>query len=236
MLIRLQKFLADSGIASRRKAEVFIEEGKIKVNGAVVTELGLKIDENKDVVLFNNKEVKKAEKLEYLMLHKPKGYITTVKDQFGRKSIMELIDTDNRLFPVGRLDYDTSGLLIITNDGDLTYKLTHPKHNVEKTYVALVKGIPSKDKLDLLRKGIKLEEFTTAPAKVKIIETIGPNALLEIKIREGKNRQVRRMCEAVGHFVIELKRTAMGEIVLSDIKEGAYRPLSKEEVAYLKSI
>lgn len=236
MLIRIQKFLADSGIASRRKAEIFIEEGKIKVNGAVVTELGLKIDENKDVVLFNNKEVKKTEKLEYLMLHKPKGYITTVKDQFGRKSIMELIDTNNRLFPVGRLDYDTSGLLIITNDGDLTYKLTHPKHNVEKTYVALVKGIPSKDKLEQLRKGVKLEEFITAPAKVKIIETIGPNALLEMKIREGKNRQVRRMCEAVGHFVIELKRTAMGEIVLSDIKEGAYRPLSKEEVAYLKSI
>lgn len=236
MLIRLQKFLADSGIASRRKAEELIKEGKIKVNGAIVTELGLKIDDNKDIVLFNNKKVKKSEELEYLILHKPKGYITTVKDQFGRKSILELIDTENRLFPVGRLDYDTSGLLIITNDGELTYKLTHPKHNVEKTYVALVRGIPSNDKLDKLKKGIKLEEFTTAPAKVKIIETKGPNAVLEIKIREGKNRQVRRMCEAIGHFVIELKRTAIGEIVLSNIKEGAYRSLSQKEIEYLKGI
>ena len=236
MLIRLQKFLADSGIASRRKGEELIKEGKVKVNGATVTELGLKIDESKDVVLFNNKEVKKSEELEYLLLHKPKGYITTVRDQFGRKSIMELIDTENRLFPVGRLDYDTSGLLIITNDGELTYKLTHPKHNVEKTYVALVRGIPSNDKLDKLKKGIKLEEFTTAPAKVKIIETKGPNAVLEIKIREGKNRQVRRMCEAIGHFVIELKRTAIGEIVLSNIKEGEYRSLSQKEIGYLKRI
>ena len=211
-LERLQKFLAEAGVASRRRAEELIAQGKVKVNGRVVTEMGLKIDPEKDEVSYLDRKIsKKDTKLVYLMLHKPVGYVTTAKEQFGRPAVVDLIKGVNaRIFPVGRLDYDTSGLLLLTNDGDLTYKLTHPKHDVEKTYIA---------KLQILERE-KDGRFCTA----------------EIVIHEGRNRQVRKMCESIKHPVAQLQRVATGELTLGDLPKGKYRHLTEKEIRYLKRL
>lgn len=237
MQVRLQKFLAEAEIASRRKAEQYILEGRVKVNGKVVSELGTKVDEDKDIVEFDSKVVKKAEKNVYIMLHKPEGCVTTAKDQFDRKTVLEyLTDVKERVYPVGRLDYDTSGLLILTNDGDLTYRLTHPKHNVEKTYIAKVEEAPTKEEMKKFEKGLYIDGHKTAPAKIFIAKTDGRLVSLKIIIHEGRNRQVRKMCSAINHPVIHLKRIATGKLFLGELKKGEYRYLTDEEVKYLKSL
>lgn len=233
--MRLQKFLASAGIASRRACEKLIEEGKVSVNGEVVTQLGTTVDPLKDQVFFEGKQVQLVEEKIYLLLNKPPGYVTTAKDQFGRPTVLDLVsDTGHRVFPVGRLDYNTSGLLILTNDGDLTLQLTHPRHEVFKTYVATVQGAISDEALEQLASGVQLEDFKTSPAKVKLIRREADLSLVELSIREGKYRQVRRMMEAVGHPVESLQRIAIGIINLSGLREGSYRVLSSEEVDYLR--
>ncbi|MEA5056987.1 MAG: pseudouridine synthase [Anaerotignum propionicum] len=235
---RLQKFLAEAGVASRRKAEELIAAGKIKVNGKVVMELGTKIDPKKDEVLYLDKEVSKKEvELVYIMLHKPEGYVTTAKEQFGRPGVMDLVrDVKERIFPVGRLDYDTSGLLLLTNDGDLTYKLTHPKHDVDKTYIAKLYGTPDDMDLQKFRRGVVIDGKQTKPAKMQIIEKGERQSIVEIIIHEGRNRQVRKMCEAIKHPVAQLKRVATGDLTMGDLPKGKYRHLTPKEVKYLKSL
>lgn len=237
--MRINKYIASCGIASRRKAEEIILEGRIKVNGNVVKELSFNIEEEKDIVEFDNKKIKLSEEYVYIVLNKPEGYITTVKDQFNRPSVIDIIkDIKERVYPIGRLDYETSGLLILTNDGDLTYKLTHPKHEINKTYVASVKGIVSNDEIKKFERGLKIEDYTTAPAKIRVTkENKEKNySVCEITIHEGRNRQVRKMCKAINHPVLNLRRISVGKIVLKDIKVGEYRHLTKDEIKYLKSI
>ena len=197
--IRLQKFLAEAGIASRRKSEALIVQGKIKVNGKIVTELGIKVNLEKDKIEYNEKEVKIKNKNVYILLNKPIGYVTTVKDQFARDSVLDLVKVKERLVPVGRLDMYTSGALILTNDGDFVYKVTHPKHEIEKTYTVTIKGIVKSEEVEKLKKGVLIDDYKTKPAKVKILKTDEEKnqSRLEIIIHEGKNREVRKMCEAV---------------------------------------
>lgn len=230
--IRLQKYLAECGIASRRKAEELILQGKIKVNRKIVTELGTKIIPQIDKVFYNDKEIHRQEELIYILLNKPIGYVTTVKDQFNRDSVLDLIKTNKRLVPVGRLDMYTSGALILTNDGDFIYKVTHPKHEIEKTYTVTIKGIIKKEEVEKLRKGVKIEDYITKPAKVKILKTDEEknSSRLEIIIHEGKNRQVRKMCEAIGHKVLALHRSKIAGIGVKDIPLGKWRYLNSKEV------
>jgi len=220
---RLQKVIARAGIASRRKAEELISAGEVKVNGIVITEMGLKVDPKQDFIEVCNQPLKDREEVKiYLLLHKPKGYVTTVKDPQGRPTVLDLVKVPQRIYPVGRLDYDTSGLLILTNDGDLTYALTHPKHEVNKVYQARVKGHPAKNTLDKLRQGILLDDGPAAPAKVKQLKAFRDSTLLEITIHEGRNRQVRRMCDAIGHEVADLKRVTIGSLQLGALQPGEY--------------
>ena len=237
--MRINKYIAACGVASRRKAEELITQNRVKVNGKVVNELSFQIDENKDKVEVDGKLIGLEENLVYIMLNKPEGYVTTVKDQFDRPSVIDLVQgVGERVYPIGRLDYETSGLLLLTNDGDLTYKLTHPKHEVDKTYMAIVKGIPTKEELKNFEEGLYIEDYKTAPAKIKVVKKDEEKnyAICQIKIHEGRNRQVRKMCRAINHPVMRLRRAAMGKIVLKDLEVGKYRHLTKEEVAYLKSI
>ena len=237
--MRINKYIALCGVASRRKAEVLILAGKVKVNDNIVKELSYQVDEENDVVKVDDKIIKEENKLVYILLNKPEGYITTVKDQFDRESVLDLVtDIKERVYPIGRLDYETSGLLLLTNDGDLTYKLTHPKHEVDKTYVARVKGKLTPDEIKMFKSGLKIEDYVTAPAKLKVIRYDEKTnvSLLEIKIHEGKNRQVRKMCKAINHPVLRLKRTAMGKIRIGECEIGKYRYLTEDEVKYLKSI
>ena len=230
--IRLQKYIADCGITSRRKAEELIKQGKIKVNGQIIYELGTKINPQKDIVLYQNKKIKEKEKDVYILLNKPIGYVTTVKDQFGRPSVLDLVKIKQRVVPVGRLDMYTSGALILTNDGDFVYQVTHPKHEIDKTYTVTIKGIVTKQDVELLKKGVKIEEYITKPAKVKILKTDFEknNSRLEITIHEGKNRQIRKMCEVVGYPVLALHRSKISGIDVKDLPLGKWRFLSKQEV------
>lgn len=229
--IRLQKYLAEAGIASRRKAEELISQGKVKVNKQVVTELGTKIDPNKDKVEYEGKLVTKQEEKVYIILNKPIGYVTTAKDQFNRDSILDLVKVKQRVVPVGRLDMYTSGALLLTNDGDFVYQVTHPKHEIEKTYTVTIKGVVLQEAVEQLRKGVKIEDYTTRPAKVKIlrIDQEKKQSRLEITIHEGKNRQVRKMCEAVGHKVIALHRSRIAGIGVKDLPLGKWRYLKEKE-------
>ncbi len=214
---RLQKYLASCGIASRRKCEELILQGKVSVNGKVVTELGSKVIPNKDKIEFNGKEVKVQENKIYILLNKPIGYVTTVKEQFGRDKVTDLVKIKERLVPVGRLDMYTSGAIILTNDGDFVYKVTHPKNEVTKTYTVTLKGQVTNEEVEKLRSGVTLDDgFTTSPAKVKkIMEDKEKNRTrLEIVIHEGKNREVRRMCEAIDKKVLALHRSKIGTINL----------------------
>ncbi len=235
-MIRLQKYLAQRGIASRRKCEELIALGRVSVDGVIITEMGFQLNGDEKVYV-NNKLVTEKEMHEYVMLNKPEGYITSSHDQFERPTVLDLVeDTENRLFPVGRLDYDTSGLLILTNDGELTFKLTHPKHNVEKTYIARVKGIPTKFEIQKMEEGLVIDGYKLSPCKCFIVNSNEEEASLKITIKEGKNRQVRKMCDAIGHRVVALKRIATGELVLGDLPKGQYRHLTDEEVSYLKNL
>ena len=230
--VRLQKYLAEAGIASRRKAEELIVQGKISVNNKVVTELGSKINPAKDVVGYNGKRITIQEEKVYILLNKPIGYVTTAKDQFNRDSVLDLVKVKQRIVPVGRLDMYTSGALILTNDGDFVYQVTHPKHEIEKTYTVTIKGIVQGEAVEQLRSGVKIEDYTTRPARVKIlkIDEEKNQSRLEITIHEGKNRQVRKMCETVGHKVLALHRSKIAGVGVKDLPLGKWRYLRKEEV------
>lgn len=230
--IRLQKYLSEAGIASRRKSEELILQGKIKVNGQVVTELGTKVNPEKDEVKYKDKLVKIENKKIYILLNKPIGYVTTAKDQFNRDSVLDLVKVKERIVPVGRLDMYTSGALILTNDGEFVYKVTHPKHEINKTYTVTLKGIVDKNAIEKLKDGVDIGGYVTKPAKVKILKLDKEKNItrLEIIIHEGKNRQVRKMCEAVGHKVLALHRSAIAGVGVKDIELGKWRYLTKEEV------
>ncbi len=235
-MIRLQKYLAQRGIASRRKCEELISLGRVSVDGVIITEMGFQINGDEKVYV-NNKLVLNREKHEYVMLNKPEGYITSSHDQFERPTVLDIVtETENRLFPVGRLDYDTSGLLLLTNDGDLTFKLTHPKHNIEKTYIARVVGIPNKHEIKKMEEGLVIDGYKLSPCTCFIVNSNETEASLKITIKEGKNRQVRKMCDAIGHRVIGLKRIATGDLALGDLPKGEYRNLTELEVNYLKEL
>ena len=235
MEVRLQKYLADCGIASRRKSEELILSGKVSVNGKVITELGVKVNSEKDEIKFNGKIVKNNKTdFVYVLLNKPIGYVSTVVDQFDRDTVLDIINIPGRrLVPVGRLDMYTSGALILTDDGDFVYKVTHPKHEIDKTYTVTVIGIVNDEEVNKLRDGVIIDDdYTTKPAKVKILKTdIEKNqSRLEITIHEGKNRQVRKMCEAVGRKVIALHRSKIGNVKVNDMKIGTWRYLKPNEV------
>ena len=234
---RLQKYLANSGIASRRKAEEYILAGKVKVNGQIVTELGTKVNPDKDIIEFEGKRVNNDIKKVYVLLNKPIDYVTTVKDQFNRNTVVDLVkNAGNNLLPVGRLDMYTSGALILTNDGDFIFHVTHPKHEVEKTYTVTLRGKVTNEDVENLRQGVVIdEEYKTKPAKVRIMKIDEEKNLsrLEIIIHEGKNRQVRKMCEAIGKKVLALHRSKIGNIDVKDLKIGQWRYLTKKEVDML---
>lgn len=237
-LIRLQKFLSSGGIASRRAAEKLISEGRIKVNDQVVTVPGTKVDPLRDKVEVDNLPVTIPKKKRHFLLYKPSGYLTTVKDPYQRPTVMDLIPRRFRegLFPVGRLDLDTEGLLLLTNDGEMAFRLTHPRFEIKKEYLAKVKGTPSKDDLYLLRKGVLLYEGKTAPARAEVISSGHKTSLLRIILHEGKKRQVKRICAAIGHPVVFLKRNSFAFLDLGDLKPGLYRSLTEEDVQKLYSL
>lgn len=232
---RLQKFLANSGVASRRKSEELILNGKIKVNGKIVTELGTKINPNEDIVTYNDKKIKATENKVYILLNKPIGYVTTAKDQFDRDTVLDLVKVKERVVPVGRLDMYTSGALILSNDGDFIYKITHPKYEITKTYNATISGIVSNEDVQKLRKGVQIEDYISKPAKVKILKIDEEKKIsrLDITIHEGKNREVRKMCEAIGKKVIALHRSKIGNIDVKNLKLGTWRYLKQDEVEKL---
>ena len=232
---RVQKYLANCGVASRRKCEEYIIQGKVKVNGETITQLGIKINPEKDIVEFENKVVKEKSKKVYILLNKPIGYVTTEKDQFGRDTVLDLVKVKERIVPVGRLDMYTSGALILTDDGEFMYKVTHPKHEIEKTYTVTVKGIVQQSEVEKLRQGVEIEDYITKPAKVKILKTDTEKNIsrLEITIHEGKNRQVRKMCEAVGKSVLALHRSKIGGIGVKDLELGKWRYLNSKEIEQL---
>lgn len=231
--MRLQKYLAASGVASRRKCEEFILNGSIKVNGKVVTELGTKINPEKDEVLYNGKKVNLEEEKIYILLNKPLGYITTAKEQFGRDKVLDLVKINKRIVPVGRLDMYTSGALILTNDGEFVNKLTHPSGEVEKTYNVTVNGKVTKEDAQKLTQGVEIDNgYITKPAKVKILKIDDEKNIsrIQITIHEGKNRQIRKMCEAISKKVLALHRSSIGNIDVKDLKLGEWRYLNKNEI------
>ncbi|NME35893.1 rRNA pseudouridine synthase [Fusobacterium sp. FSA-380-WT-3A] len=235
--IRINKYLANLGIDSRRAIDKLIEEGKILVNGSVALS-GMKVDEN-DEIIINGKNINKKtqSKKVYFMLNKPQKVLSAVKDDRGRKLVTDLIDTDERIFPIGRLDYDTEGLIILTNDGDIYNRVIHPRGEVFKTYYVEIQGNISMTSLNKIKKGIELDGKMTLPAKAKIISSTSNSTTLNVSIKEGKNRQIRRMFESVGHKVTFLKRIAIGNLLLDEkLKIGDYRPLKKIEINYLYSL
>lgn len=233
--MRINKYIAQAGIASRRKADQLIINGNVKINGAIMKEPGYEVKEE-DEVIVNGKKLEPEQKKVYLLINKPFGVVTTVSDDKERSTVMDVVkDVEARVFPVGRLDYNTRGALIMTNDGDLAFKLTHPKHQVDKTYRARVAGVLSREKVNKLKNGIDIGGFVTSRAKVEVIKGTQHSSIVEISIHEGKNRQVRKMFSAVGNPVQELTRVAIGEIKLGYLKEGHYRKLTAEEVEYLKN-
>lgn len=232
--IRLQKYMADRGIASRRKCEEYIIQGKVQVNGKTITQLGVKINPQTDTILFDNKTISnKKKEMIYILLNKPIGYVTTAKDQFQRDTVLDLLKGINeRLVPVGRLDMYTSGALILTNDGDFVYQVTHPKHEIEKTYVATIKGKILPSEVEQLQQGVQIENYITKPAKVKILKIIPEKGVsrIEIAIHEGRNRQVRKMCEAIGKRVMALHRSKIGNVNVKDLKIGQWRYMKASEI------
>lgn len=234
---RLQKVIAHAGIASRRKAEELIKEGKVTVNGKTVRELGVKVSSS-DRIEVNGVQLESEEPV-YFLLYKPRGVISAVKDDKGRKVVTDFFTgVEERIYPIGRLDYDTSGLLLLTNDGDFANKLMHPKYEINKTYVAKLKGIPLKENLKKLERGVRLEEGKTAPAKVKLLslDKKKQTSIVQITIHEGRNRQVRRMFEAIGHEVLKLKREEYAFLNLAGLKTGEKRELTPHEVKRLRAL
>ena len=241
MAERLQKILSAAGVASRRTAESLILEGRVTVNGQTITTLGAKADPESDDVRVDGRRLKAAPRRRYLLLYKPRGYITSRSDPQHRPTVIDLLDTGGvreYVYPVGRLDYDSEGLLLLTSDGDLAARLTHPRHGVEREYEVRVRGVPDERQLRRLSRGLSLEGRRTAPAIVEIKKVIeaeaGSQALLAFVLREGRNRQVRKMCEAIGHPVVRLRRVRIGPIADEHIRPGEFRDLTPREVALLQ--
>ena len=236
---RLQKIIAAAGVASRRKAEELISTGRVAVNGQTVTELGTKADPERDHIRVNGKLLRGPERPVYLLLNKPKGFVTTVSDPEGRPTVMNLLaGVKGRVYPVGRLDSDTSGLLLLTNDGDFALRLTHPRYSTEKHYQALVQGCPTEAALEALRRGVDITEddgrvHRTAPAQVRVLRRAGTNCWLTLTLHEGRKRQVRRMLATAGHPVLQLVRVGIGPLMLGDLAVGKWRYLTDEEVKAL---
>jgi 23S rRNA pseudouridine2605 synthase len=233
---RLQKILSRAGVASRREAERWIQEGRVTVNGAMVTKLGSQAEMGKDKIKVDGKLIARPT-LTYLLFHKPAGIITSLHDPEGRPHLGEWLETlgkKGRLFPVGRLDFNSSGLLLLTNDGELAQKLTHPRYGVSKVYRVKVHARPSERELERLRKGIRLEDGWTAPARARIVEVLKKKVWIELELREGRKREVRRMFEALGYFVEKLERIRMGPLRLGALAPGEYRPLLPQEISALK--
>ena len=232
--MRLQVALSRAGCASRRKVVFFIKEGSVTVNGRIVTEPGYNVDPLKDKIIFKGKAVKAQRKV-YFLLNKPKGVITTVTDTHNRKTVLDLVPkTGHRLYPVGRLDKDTSGLLLLTNDGDMAYHFTHPKFQIKRVYEAVVKGSLQEKKIKILEKGILLDSIRTAPCKIQVLRASIAKTRLKITIQEGRKRQIRNMFESIGYPVIKLKRIKFGELKLGGLKPGDYRKLTDREALYLQ--
>ena len=234
-IVRLQKYIALCGAASRRHAETMIEEGRVKVDGKTVNELGTKVEIGANRVFLDGEELKIVNKKYYIMLNKPIGYISAVTDQFDRPTVVDLVKEEIKanVYPVGRLDYDTEGLLLLTNDGDFTYRVTHPKHNITKTYIATLRGGINLKQLNELRRGVRIEDYKTSPAEVEILDSVPGYSTVKVTIHEGKNRQVRKMFETVGCSVSALKRVSVGEVELGGLPLGRWRYLTSYEVNYL---
>ncbi|GFP75881.1 pseudouridine synthase [Clostridium fungisolvens] len=233
---RLQKFMARCGVASRRKCEELILSGIVSVNDTIIKELGTKIDCDKDIVKVSGKEITPEEKKRYIMLNKPEGYISSVKDEHDRQTVIDLIGIKERIFPIGRLDFDSSGLLLLTNDGEIYNKLIHPRQKITKTYVAIVKGVFSKNDIQRFENGIDIGGYITADAKIEVIEIQEDRSKVRLQIHEGKNRQIRKMCAALNHEVLELTRESIGEIKLGTLEKGNFRELTEAELNYIKSL
>lgn len=236
MMVRMNKFLAQAGIASRREADRLITQGRVAVNGEVILTLGHKIDAGKDRVEVDGKKVKKEEINLYLMLNKPLGYLVSLKDPLGRPTIKDLLPSlKSRVFPIGRLDYESEGLLLLTNHGELAFRLTHPRFQIKKVYQVKVKGEPDSSKLSRLEKGIILDGKKTAPAKIRLLAVSSRESCLRIEIHEGRKREVRRMFEAIGHQVRELRRMRFDGLSLGRLKRGRWRYLTPREIEMLMS-
>ena len=233
---RFHKFMASCGIASRRKCEELILSGKVKVNGVIVKELGVKVNGNIDKIEYDGKVIKPEEKKVYIILNKPEGYITSVKDEKNRKTVLDIVKVKERIYPIGRLDYDSSGLLLLTNDGDIYNKIIHPRVEITKKYIAVVKGEFKMQELEKFKNGVDIGGYITAKAEIKVLKYEDDKTTVEIGIHEGKNRQIRKMCAALNHNVLALKRISIGKIKLGNLKRGEYRALTKEELNYINSL
>jgi len=234
--MRLNKFIASCGVCSRRKADVLISDGQIAINDAIVTELGTIVDPDKDVVLCQGIVISISDTYEYYILNKPIDVVCTCEDTHGRKTVLDIVKSNNRLFPVGRLDANSSGLIILTNDGKVTNHITHPSFEIDKEYIALIKGSLTDADLEKLRSGVYIDGKLTYPAEVERIKQQRHTTTLKIIIHEGRNRQIRNMIKNVGSHVYELERVRLGKLSLKGLNEGEYRPLTKEEIDYIKQI
>lgn len=230
-MIRINKFLADSGVASRRGADALIDSGVVKVNGKILREQGISVDPLKDVITVKGKRLGETKKkLIYVAVNKPRGYVSTVKDSHADKTVMDLVPIQDRVYPVGRLDKDSEGLILLTNDGDFALKLTHPRYHVSKTYHVLVRGNVSEDVLNRLRRGVRLEDGVSKAFQVKVIEAENGESWIEMVLHEGKKRQIRRMCAEVHLYVVRLIRVAIGDVLIDDLKIGKWRELTSKEI------
>jgi pseudouridine synthase len=234
--MRLNRFLAQAGVSSRRGADLLIQSGRVAVNGIRVGELGISIDEKKDEIRVDGKKVRLPDKFIYILLNKPKGYLCTVKDSFGRPTVMDLVGKDKSVFPVGRLDLDTEGVLLLTNDGELAYRLTHPKFQVEKTYQVTVKGKITETIAEKFDKGIKLDDGSVAKGEVRVLKMVGGNSVLELRLKEGRKREIKRMCKAVGLPVVALVRTRFARLGVGNLKPKTWRYLKDKEIDRLKPV
>lgn len=229
--MRIQKFLSEAGIASRREAERLISEGRVSVNGKTVTEMGRQIDPERDRVSLDNRPVKKQEKKVYLLLFKPRGYVSTLKDERGRRCILDLLKgVKTRVFPVGRLDFNTEGLILLTNDGEAAQRISHPKYGLPKTYLVKISGILDEKAMNRLRRGVNLDGQKTLPIKIRKIKTLKNSCWVELTLKEGKRRQIRRMFEVIGHPVRKLRRTRIGPLTLKGLLPGEHRHLFSSEI------
>ncbi|WP_054252053.1 pseudouridine synthase [Neofamilia massiliensis] len=233
--MRLQKYLAHCGVASRRQAELIIAKSRVSVNDEIVTDPARDVSDQ-DLVKVDGKLIKLNKTYKYYLLNKPLGVVSTASDEKGRLNVIDLINSDKRLYPIGRLDMDTTGIILITNDGKLTQILTHPKYELSKTYIAKVKGRPNKTSLNKLRSGLYIDGRKTKEAQVRILNTYPNETLVEISIQEGRNRQIRKMFDAIDHPVVSLKRIKIGEIEIGGLMVGDYRELNKEEMDYINQI